>query len=374
MQQERFAPSTIAAFKVLQPVKALLEQSWTTAIAAVQQELAAVHSEHIRAMREQRSLAEQLKRAQVERVQANHALLEMQARLGESLAAIQIERKARLQVEHKLAEMSKKCTCDGAAAVKTALAPSLPPHLPSSTMSSPLPSSPAATASKPATVDGEVRAARTSPVVASLPHADKPRGLRREREEETVEDEAPPKRRRKTPELSAIQAKPAPVPEAAASTPENAEAQKEVEEAVVPSDDQAAAQPRPVQQQSTPPPESAPHELEPEPEPAQEQSEEDPSAAHAEAEAEAAPAPRKIGIQHIQLVYETIGETLRCRMCMLRKRELDEDMQVATYPIQATYNELVGHCEQEHDAALDALSSMTPADIVEMHQFMLASS
>jgi len=47
---------------------------------------------------------------------------------------------------------------------------------------------------------------------------------------------------------------------------------------------------------------------------------------------------------------------------------------VTTYPIQATYNELVGHCEQEHDAALDALASMTPVDIVEMHQIMLASS
>jgi hypothetical protein len=25
---------------------------------------------------------------------------------------------------------------------------------------------------------------------------------------------------------------------------------------------------------------------------------------------------RKIGIQHIQLVYETVGETLQCRMCL----------------------------------------------------------
>ena len=85
MQQDRCAPSTLAAFKVLQPVKALLEQSWTTAIAAVQQELAAIHSEHIRAMREQQHFAEQSKRAQVERAQANRALLELQARLGECM-------------------------------------------------------------------------------------------------------------------------------------------------------------------------------------------------------------------------------------------------------------------------------------------------
>jgi len=203
-----------------------------------------------------------------------------------------------------------------------------------------------------------------------LPPADKRRELRREREEEIVEGEAPSKRRRITPPLmsepSAVPAKPAPVPEGA-STPENAEAQKEAE-AVVSSDKQVAPQPQPVQQQSTPPPESAPHE--PESEPAQGQSEEDPSAA----DADIAPAPRKIGTEHIQLVYETVGQTLRCRMCMLRKRELDEDMQVATYPAQATYDELIGHCEQEHDAALDALASMTPADIMEMHQLMLASS
>ncbi|KAH9962449.1 hypothetical protein BC827DRAFT_1198758 [Russula dissimulans] len=204
--------------------------------------------------------------------------------------------------------------------------------------------------------------------MASLPPADQRRELRHEREEETVEGEAPSKRRRITPppmsEPSAVPAKP--VPEVA-STPENAEAQKEAE-AVVSSDKQVAPQPQPVQQQSTPPPEFAPHE--PESEPAQGQSEGDPSAA----DADIAPTPRKIGTEHIQLVYETVGETLQCRMCMLRKRELDEDMQVATYPAQATYEELVGHCEQEHDAALDALASMTPADIMEMHQLMLASS
>ncbi|KAH9962448.1 hypothetical protein BC827DRAFT_222024 [Russula dissimulans] len=108
IHQEHYAPATLAAFKVLQPAKALLEQSWATAIAAVQHELAAVHSEHVRAMREQERLAEQLKRAQVERAQANRALLVIQARLGESLAVIQAERKARLQLEHILAEMSKR--------------------------------------------------------------------------------------------------------------------------------------------------------------------------------------------------------------------------------------------------------------------------
>jgi hypothetical protein len=34
------------------------------------------------------------------------------------------------------------------------------------------------------------------------------------------------------------------------------------------------------------------------------------------AAADPAPAPRKIGIQHIQLVYESVGQTLQCRMCL----------------------------------------------------------
>ncbi|KAI0291934.1 hypothetical protein B0F90DRAFT_1671335 [Multifurca ochricompacta] len=82
------------------------------------------------------------------------------------------------------------------------------------------------------------------------------------------------------------------------------------------------------------------------------------------------PPSRKIGIRHIQLVYETVGERLQCRMCLLRKREVDEGTRVATYPLSAAYVELVGHCEREYDAALDALICMTPGDIVEMHQRM----
>jgi len=58
---------------------------------------------------------------------------------------------------------------------------------------------------------------------------------------------------------------------------------------------------------------------------------------------------------------------------MLRKREVDEGTQVATYPISAVYDELVGHCEKEHEAALDALARMTPSEIAEMRQRMQAT-
>jgi hypothetical protein len=69
------------------------------------------------------------------------------------------------------------------------------------------------------------------------------------------------------------------------------------------------------------------------------------------------------------LLHLLANQTCRPR---LRKREVDEGTQVATYPAAAAYQELVGHCELEHEAALDALASMTPADIAEMHQRMQA--
>jgi len=37
------------------------------------------------------------------------------------------------------------------------------------------------------------------------------------------------------------------------------------------------------------------------------------------------------------------------------------------------YDELVGHCEKEHEAALDALARMTPSEIAEMRQRMQAT-
>jgi hypothetical protein len=57
-------------------------------------------------------------------------------------------------------------------------------------------------------------------------------------------------------------------------------------------------------------------------------------------------------------------------MLRLRKREVDEDTRVATFPMSAAYSELVGHCEQEHEAALDALANMTRSEIAEMQQRM----
>ena len=52
---------------------------------------------------------------------------------------------------------------------------------------------------------------------------------------------------------------------------------------------------------------------------------------------------------------------------------MDEGTEVAKYSIGAPYNVLVGHCAREHEAALDALASMTPSEIAEMQQRMQAA-
>src|SRR6267142_2262254 len=89
LQQERFATTpTIAAFKVLQPAKVLLEKTWSTAIAAVQQELAMVQSEHIRSTHEQQRLADLLQHSQAERAHALHALQEAKAQLRDCMLPV----------------------------------------------------------------------------------------------------------------------------------------------------------------------------------------------------------------------------------------------------------------------------------------------
>ena len=210
----------------------------------------------------------------------------------------------------------KKCTCDAATAKKltTMAVNPIPPPPSSSSTSSPLSSSPAAMVPPSATVEGEAGATPAHPVAPSTTpfhHSDKPRQLRREREEETVDGETASKRRRITPisesAPSPTSTPPAPEPKAA-PTPEISEVQKAAE-SVVPTDKNAAFRPQHMPL-STPAPESTP----PEPNSEQERSEDPPTAAVDGTDGTSA--PRKIGIQHIQLAYETVGDTLQCRMCM----------------------------------------------------------
>lgn len=83
-QHRRFTlPPAIAAYKVLQPAKDLLEQTWAAAIAAVQREFTAVHAEFERSANEKAHIPELLQRLQGDRVQALQALHNAQAELNQ---------------------------------------------------------------------------------------------------------------------------------------------------------------------------------------------------------------------------------------------------------------------------------------------------
>ncbi|KAH9068283.1 hypothetical protein EDB83DRAFT_644876 [Lactarius deliciosus] len=372
---QRFAvPPALAAFKVLQPAKELLEQTWAAAIAAVQQEFAAVHAELGRSAREKQALTELLQRLQGERMQALHALHNTQTELKQCMGNFQSERRTRVHLERRLAEVTQlieKCTC-GAASAKISPSTVTPPplvvldHAPpalSSSAPSPVPSSPA---SVPVLAQvAEARAAtptRTpTPASGSSPktttqsssspsNAARSSVRRHEREDddaETVESESASKRRR---------IERTPTPTSSPSAPASEVVAADTREAPAPVDKAPTTQ-APREQPS---PKTAPLQ--------QQQQLETPKMP-------AAVPRRKIGIQHIQLVYETAGSTLQCRMCLLRKREVDSTTHVATFPVSAAYPDLVGHCEQEHDAALDALACMSPGEIAEMRQrFQAAQS
>lgn len=241
----------------------------------------------------------------------------------------------------------EKCTCGAMSVKKLGKTPqphlpppprSLPPP-PSPSSSTAVPPSPAAAALTPPIVDREDRAAAPStPVVVEMT-ANKPRELIRGREETMGgEGESAPKRRKITPSpppRSASVSAPSLTPPSTTAlsapvscvvpTPEVAEvvqvAAKDVETAVdVPADnDRTSAA---VSIANHHPHQSAPGlesdstlpEPDPKPEPGQEQGP-DLSAAATTGNDDVVPTPRKIGIQHIQLVYENVGETLQCRMC-----------------------------------------------------------
>ena len=202
-----------------------------------------------------------------------------------------------------------KCISGAIADAGKKIQPTSPPSSQLPSASSPLPSSPVSSAPTQATVDREEHSALAhtpAQSAVSYPSADKPRELRRERDEETTGGGSAPKRRKITPTPPPI---PSLAPQSASvlgavPSPEVAEAQK-VTEVVVPADQPSLSQSENLRQSepgSTS--DSAPSRLSPEllyPDDAN------------AATADVATAPRKIGMQHMRLVYEP---TLQCRMCL----------------------------------------------------------
>jgi hypothetical protein len=102
------------------------------------------------------------------------------------------------------------------------------------------------------------------------------------------------------------------------------------------------------------------------------------------------PSRGKIGIKHIDLLYEKQVQRLVCRMCLYvmlcsisspvsesvasdrtRRKSGVASMPVMTFPLDASWPHLIGHCEHEHPAARNVLERMSPAQVVEMRQRVL---
>ncbi|ETW84787.1 hypothetical protein HETIRDRAFT_444343 [Heterobasidion irregulare TC 32-1] len=80
--------------------------------------------------------------------------------------------------------------------------------------------------------------------------------------------------------------------------------------------------------------------------------------------------PRRVrlGINHIDLVYATVGEQLMCRMCLHRRQHTDAKLPVASFPLNASGKDLIGHCEESHPAACESLATLRPEEVAEMRQ------
>jgi len=79
------------------------------------------------------------------------------------------------------------------------------------------------------------------------------------------------------------------------------------------------------------------------------------------------PLPRKqLSIRHLPLIYEEDkrSQSLKCRMCHFR-RGFDPSYPLQTFPLNASWAELSGHCENEHPRAFERLVRMTEEDIAE---------
>ena len=358
-QHQRYAvPPAIAAFKVLQPAKDLLEQTWAAAIAGVQQEFALAQADLSRSVHEKQALAELLQRIQAERVQTVHALRNSQNELRQctfvpvlfslgrcvdrgwciGIVNFQTERRERVHLERKLAEMMQvrpsrapprarvdspawqfmdKCTCGAAASKISPVASATstpppqvvldgtPPALPSSASS---PASAPALApkveSRPCTPtpapgpgpDSSSSSSSSSPTPDTTRSSVRRQHERDDDETENAECKSSPKRRR---------IERSPTPTAPASAPEVVDTREKTGVDKTPTA-QLTELPAPQKQPTTP-------EVVP-PSPLQQQQHrpEDPKT----------PPRRKIGIQHIQLVYETVASTLQCRMCLYVRRPL----------------------------------------------------
>ncbi|RDB20314.1 hypothetical protein Hypma_012631 [Hypsizygus marmoreus] len=86
------------------------------------------------------------------------------------------------------------------------------------------------------------------------------------------------------------------------------------------------------------------------------------------------PVRNKIGINHMDLLYETRGDKMVCRMCRTPAKGEQAPTSPATFPTKASWAELVGHCQTAHPKSCEELERLSPSQVAELRQRMTSSN
>ncbi|KDQ52051.1 hypothetical protein JAAARDRAFT_210810 [Jaapia argillacea MUCL 33604] len=79
----------------------------------------------------------------------------------------------------------------------------------------------------------------------------------------------------------------------------------------------------------------------------------------------------KLGFKHIDLVYHQGKDRMICRLCILR-RKTEPTAPTTWFPLTASYDRLIEHCETEHPPFCEAVYPMSSAQLGELRQQLLA--
>jgi len=92
--------------------------------------------------------------------------------------------------------------------------------------------------------------------------------------------------------------------------------------------------------------------------------------------------PKKLGINHMDLLYKTEKEEMVCRVCLSLEQNPNSttaDRRKAKsntkkFPLNASWADLINHCQTEHAKACEDMEKLSPSQIAELKQRMPATS
>ncbi|KAF8223672.1 hypothetical protein L208DRAFT_1070591, partial [Tricholoma matsutake] len=76
----------------------------------------------------------------------------------------------------------------------------------------------------------------------------------------------------------------------------------------------------------------------------------------------------KLGINHMDLLYETRQDKMVCRMCSSSSIVVPKK-----FPSKASWAELIGHCQEAHPKSCEELEKLSPSQVAELRQRMASS-